>query len=132
LDDIYDRIRNAALSAAPAGATKYLHASALISAKGKVISIGRNHYRGELIEGEFGPIKRTMHSEIHALYQVNVRRLSGATIINYACSNGPNHNAVVSRPCDTCWSILKKLGVKKVLYSAHPQNGKQVWKEERF
>lgn len=128
--DIYDQVRNAAQRAEPLGHTQYKHSSAIITSKGKVIAIGRNHYRGETIAADDGhPIHKTVHSEIHALYQVNVRRLQGAIIINYAC----RRDTVIARPCDTCWSILKKLGFKKVIYSIHgPIDGPHKWKEEEF
>jgi len=128
--DIYDAVRNAAQRAETLGHTRYKHSSILISAKGKVIAVGRNHFKGEMIAADDGrPIHKTVHSEIHALWQVNVRRLSGATIVNYACRN----DTVVARPCDTCWRILKKLGLKKVIYSIHgPLAGPHKWKEEVF
>lgn len=131
--DVYDAVRNAAARAEPLGHTRYKHSSAIISAKGKTLAIGRNHYRGEVIAADDGhPIHKTVHSEIHALTKVNVRRLSGAIMVNYACTTNAG-NAVISRPCDICWAVLRKLGFKKIVYSLHaPVNGPYRWKEELF
>lgn len=126
--DAFDTARNAAQRATPI-VTRYLHSSVLLDRKGKVISVGRNHYAGEVLQTDEGPIHKTVHSEIHALYQVNVRRLEGATIINYACTNVAS---ILARPCDSCWAILKKLGFKKVFYTTRSSLTEPLWKEELF
>lgn len=124
----FDTARNAAQKASPQ-VTRYLHSSVILDRKEKIIAVGRNHYQGLIIQTEEGPIRKTVHSEIHALYQVNVKRLDGATIINYACTNVAS---ILARPCDDCWAILNKLGFRKVFYTLRSDIRKPTWREEIF
>ena len=112
--------------------TKYQHSSVILDRKGRVISTGKNHWAGNLVIADDDAdktIKKTVHAEINALTKVNIRRLRGATIINYAKTNVASNNA---RPCENCWPILKKLGFRKVFYSVRSPLDKPVWKEEYF
>lgn len=109
--------------------TRYFHSSVILDRKGKIIGQGVNHFRGNIISTPEGPIQKTIHSEIHALEKVNIRRLEGATIVNYGKTNVAS---ILSRPCDNCWAILQKLGFRKVFYTVRADIHKPLWKEEYF
>ena len=112
--------------------TRYFHSSVLLDRRGRIISTGRNHFTGSIItavDSENDFIAKTIHSEVHALSRVNIRRLAGATIINYARTNV---SSILSRPCPNCWRILEKLGLKKVFYSTLSDMLTPSWQEEYF
>lgn len=127
--DPFDLARNIAGRTDPM-ITRYRHSSVIVSRKGQVIGTGVNHYRGNRVHvvGE-GLINKTIHSEIHALEKVNIRRLDDAIIINYAKTDVA---AILARPCENCWAILKRLGFKKVFYTVRSDLNKPAWVEERF
>jgi tRNA(Arg) A34 adenosine deaminase TadA len=127
--DFFDIARDTAAKS-DARVTKYQHASVILDRKGRVIATGKNHFAGLIIETEDGGlINKTIHSEVHALQKVNIRRLTGATIINYGRTNVA---AILSRPCDNCWAILAKLGFSKVIYTVRSSIDKPLWREESF
>lgn len=110
--------------------TRYFHSSVILDRKDRIISTGVNHFKGKsiFVEGE-GDIDKTVHSEVHALTKVNVRRLGGAVIINYARTNVAS---ILARPCPNCWAILAKLGFEKVFYTVRSDINKPVWELEWF
>lgn len=127
--DPFDIARNAAGKTHPI-VTRYKHSSVLLDRKGKIIAVGRNYFAGKVLEiakDEF--VNKTVHSEIHALAQVNIRRLDDCTIINYGKTKVAS---ILARPCDSCWIILKKLGLKKVFYTVRSNLHEPMWKEEWF
>jgi deoxycytidylate deaminase len=127
--DAFDIARNAAGKTHPI-VTRYKHSSVLLDRKGRIISVGRNYFAGTVIEGDDGGlINKTVHSEIHALAQVNIRRLDGCTILNYGKTKVAS---ILARPCDSCWIILKKLGLKKVFYTIRSDLHSPTWREEFF
>jgi len=127
--DPFDLARLVAESADPK-VTHYLHASVILDRKGRIIGTGKNHFKGGKVLTEEGVyIDKTVHSEAHALRRVDIRRLEDAVIINYGRTNVA---AIFSRPCPTCWSILHKLGFKKVFYTTRSNLMKPLWVEERF
>lgn len=109
--------------------TRYLHSSVLLDKRGRIIATGVNHYAGGLVDTGDGIINKSIHSEIHALTKVNIRRLDGAVLINYAKTNVAS---ILSRPCDNCWAVLNKLGLRKVFYSTRSDLTKPRWVEEYF
>lgn len=127
--DAFDRARVTAAKSNSSGVTRYQHSSVILDRKGRTIASGRNHFAGLIIETEEGEINKTVHSEVHALTKVNIRRLSGATMVNYARTNVA---AILARPCPNCWTMLKKLGFTKVFYTERSDLDKPVWVEERF
>lgn len=127
--DAFDVAKNLSKKSDPL-VTKYRHSSVILDHKGRIIGRGKNHFDGLIIEGDDGvSLRKTIHSEVHALRQVNIRRLHGATIINYGRTNVAS---ILSRPCGNCWSILEKLGFKKVFYTVRSDIDKPLWREERF
>lgn len=108
--------------------TRYIHASVILDRKGRIIGQGKNHYRGKMILSDEGTyISKTVHSEVHALEKVDIRRLNGATMINYGRTNVA---AILSRPCNNCLAILKKLGFRKIFYTIRSDIINPRWQEE--
>jgi tRNA(Arg) A34 adenosine deaminase TadA len=109
--------------------THYLHSSVIVDRNGRIIGQGVNHYEGNeiIIDGE--PLDRCIHSEIHALRKVGIRKLSGAVMINYARTNIATN---MSRPCPNCHAVLKKLGFRKIFYSVRSDIDNPEWKEENL
>lgn len=127
--DPFDLARQIAKNSDPK-VTRYLHASVILDRKGRIIGTGKNHFIGGRVLTEEGVyIDKTVHSEAHALRQVDIRRLDDAVIINYGRTNT---SAILSRPCANCWTILSKLGFKKVFYTTRSNLMKPLWVEEKF
>lgn len=126
--DAFDLARVTATKSKPS-VTRYQHSSVILDSKGRIIATGKNHFAGLIISTESGDINKTVHSEVHALTKVNIRRLSGATMVNYARTNVA---AILARPCPNCWAMLKKLGFAKTLYTVRSNLEKPMWREERF
>lgn len=126
--DGFEVARNAAGKTDPI-VTRYMHSSVIISRNGKIIATGRNHWAGKVIDTIEGPINKTVHSEVDALSKVNIRWLDGAVMINYARTNVSTN---LSRPCENCQIILKKLGLRKIFYSVRSDLTKPKWQEEQF
>jgi len=129
--DVFEICRHTADKSSPL-VTRYAHASVILDNKARIISKGKNYWSGKFIQADDEidkQIKKTVHSEIDALSKVNVRRLDGAIIINYARTNVASN---LSKPCDNCWAVLKKLGFRKVFYSIRSQLDKPTWREEYF
>ncbi len=131
MKDAFEIVRSAADKCDPQ-VTRYFHASVIISRRGQVIATGKNYWCGRFIiaDDDAGKkIKRTVHSEVDALSKVNIKRLDGAIMVNYSRTNVASN---LSKPCDNCWAILKKLGFKKVFYSIRSDLNKPTWREEYF
>lgn len=127
--DAFDLARRTADKSVPQF-TKYQHSSVILDRKGRIIATGNNHYAGQIIlTGEEEKLNKTVHSEIHALTKVGVRKLQGATILNYARTNVA---AILARPCPNCWETLKKFGFRKVFYTVRSDVTRPTWVEERF
>lgn len=111
--------------------TKYFHSSVILDRNGKIIGTGVNHFTGESIfASDTGlPLDITIHSEIHALRKVGIRKLQGATIVNYAKTSVATN---FSFPCPNCYAVLKKLGFRKVFYTVRSGLIYPLWLEEEF
>lgn len=111
--------------------TRYMHSSVILDREGRIIGTGVNHFTGESIIADDTnlPLDKTIHSEIHALRKVGIRKLQGATIINYSRTNVATN---LSYPCPNCYAILKKLGFRKMFYSVRSDLVIPMWQEERF
>ena len=101
------------------GDMKFKHVSGLL-VKGKLVSIGNNHFRNSFNN----KIVPSIHAEIHALMQylgsnnVNVynsHRLKKSDIVVIRKSNDSKiEHYLESRPCSECINVLKKLGIRNV------------------
>jgi len=111
--------------------TRYLHSSVILDRNGRIIGTGVNHYDGKVITADDTglPLDKSIHSEVHALTKVGVRKLQGATIINYSKTNVASN---LSYPCPNCYAVLKKLGFRKLFYSIRSDLNNTVWNEEKF
>lgn len=107
--------------------TRYRHGSVIVDRRNRIIGTGRNHFDG-CLSGNVRTL-RSVHAEVDALRKVNVRRLSGAFIVNYAMNGS---STVCARPCPTCWAILKNLGFDRVIYSMSGELSRPQWEEVRF
>jgi deoxycytidylate deaminase len=104
------------------GDMKFKHVSGLI-VKGKLVSIGNNHFRN-IVNNNIVP---SIHAEIHALMkylgsnnlnEYSVKKLKKSEIVVIRISNDPNINHYLeSRPCSECIKMLKRLNIKNVYYS---------------
>lgn len=128
MPDAFETARNIAAKSDPK-VTKYQFGAVILDRKGRMIAGGRNHFAGRRIEIADGFINKTIHAEVHALSKVNLRRLDGASIIVYGRTNVA---AILSRPCENCWAVLKKLGFSKVFYTVRSNLQKPLWREESF
>lgn len=111
--------------------TRYLHSAVILDRKGRIIGTGVNHYVGGLVTAyDTGlPLEKTVHAEIHALQKVGIRKLQGATMINYMRTNVAS---ALSKPCPNCMAIIQKLGFRKLYYSVRSDLDNPTWKEERI
>lgn len=111
--------------------TKYMHSSVILDREGRIISTGVNHFNGLSITADDTgyPLDKTVHAEAHALTKIGVRKLHGATIINYGRTKVATNP---SYPCGSCYAILKKLGFRKLWYSIRSELDTPKWQEERF
>lgn len=131
LSDAFDLVKSAAAKHDPQ-ITKYKHTAAIVSRKGQLIATGRNNYQGGQVVTPEGILEKTIHAEIDALYKVSIRKLGGAILVSYARTEV---SAVLARPCENCWSVLKKLGFKKVFYTVFISGydaDNPTWREEQF
>jgi len=107
------------------------HGSVIVKNK-KVLSKGYNKYIYTCYSFESGKI--TVHSEadcISKCINTNGRRsLKGATIyiirLNYL------NELKMSCPCENCYSLIIKYGIKTVYYSTNETNELQVIKREKI
>lgn len=109
--------------------TRYLHSSVILDRQGRIIGTGVNHYTGsKVIADDTGlPLNKTIHSEIAALHKVGIRKLGGATMINYARTKVATNMAY---PCPICMTLIKQLGFRKLMYSVRSGLKNPLWKEE--
>lgn len=117
------RFAKQAVSAHPSGEKFKL--AAVIIQKNCRIAVGINYrYKTHPSCREFDPHK-TVHAEINAIMRtVNKDKLKGSTIVVYRQDN--HGNSAMARPCDMCEKMLRKYGVKKMIYT----NNNGTWTEE--
>ena len=89
---------------------------------GRVVASGYNHYRTYSSDGY---IKNscTCHAEMDTLRELNKRSLSGKRKVNnkkiilYIVRTDHNGEFKESGPCVDCFEIIKKLNIKKIIFS---------------
>lgn len=96
---------------------KYYKIGAVLVRQGKVISIGSNVYKTHpqqisCFTNEHGS---SIHAELNAIIGHSRHLFKKATI--YTVRIRADNTISISRPCKSCISILKDLGIKKMLYS---------------
>jgi deoxycytidylate deaminase len=95
-----------------------------ICARGsKIVSRGCNHYRTKFSKM---PNKEycSCHAEMDALYRLKIKNQKKRTIDNlfknitiYVVKKDRNGNYKDSTPCLDCYNYMKKIGIKKIVYS---------------
>lgn len=90
----------------------------------KILSIGLNNSKTHPINLKFDYRNRQRdriselvgtHSEINAVLKIGEKNCIGKTIINTRINR--NNQIDLSKPCNGCMDMIKKLGFKKVIYS---------------
>lgn len=107
---------------------------AIVVHKHKIISSGYNsknkchRLQAQLNKKRFeDPSCGSIHAELAALLPLlHKRDLKGASIYTYReYSNG---QLAISRPCKSCMSIIKKLGIKKIYYTTQDGYAEEILK----
>lgn len=60
-------------------------------------------------------IRASIHAECRAIINCRHENLEGATV--YVYREDAKGNPKLARPCNFCWSVMKKAGIKKVYYT---------------
>jgi len=88
-------------------------------------------YKGKIVGKGFNKVHSTgvprldgKHAEIEALNNTKARYRMGSTV--YVCRLAKDGSLTLSKPCHTCYTIMKKLGVKYVYFSTSKEWGKMV------
>lgn len=88
----------------------FMH-GAIVVRNGNILSMAVNRWRNKQVTA---PIEHaTVHAEAAALSQVTNPK--GATI--YVARFGRDGKATMSRPCDTCYPLISKSGIKEVVFT---------------
>lgn len=93
---------------------QYKHSACLIH-RNKMISIGLNKY----IKMSKIDYKTSVHAEIDAILQSDIKEIKGLDIIIIRVKKLANGELVLknSRPCNNCIDKMKTYGIRKVYYS---------------
>lgn len=88
---------------------------AVVVRGGSVISVGINKNRNHptVVSSEHIKTHCSVHAEVDALRKV--RNAKGATI--YVARINKRGQDRLSRPCDRCHEVIKKAGIRKVIYT---------------
>jgi len=82
---------------------------AVVVFRNKMVGRGFNkvHSTGARLDGK--------HAEIEALRNTTARYRKGCAL--YVCRTNKSGKLTMSKPCEACQSVMKKMGVKVVWYS---------------
>lgn len=82
---------------------------AVVIQKNKIVGRGHNiaHSTGEINDG--------IHAEISAINNTTAKYRKGSVLVVGRVNK--NSELAIAKPCQSCETILKKLGVKRVWYS---------------
>lgn len=96
------------------GPQRQFRLGSVLVEKRRVISSGRNSYATNKFLGKFyqWPF---MHAEADAIFRCGFERAEGCTL--YVVRLQKNGNRALSKPCESCFSLLQYSRVKKVIYS---------------
>ncbi len=96
----------------------YRHGAIIVSG-GRIISTGYNKYGSSKIGREIYPKNRdpTIHAELKAILNTtNLDILKGSTLYSARAGRGKNNNYCISTPCPSCVFVMKRFGIKKIVY----------------
>ena len=98
---------------ASSGECKKRHGAVLVKG-GRCISLGLNRYRNDQEYFFMAREARSYHAEEACLRGIG-DRAEGATI--YVARISRAGDEVMSKPCDNCMDIIKRAGIKRVVYT---------------
>lgn len=96
----------------------YYRFAAVICKGGRLIKIGFNTH-GRAPEFARFPIDRSLHAEVAAILMLSKKETKNSTI--YVAAVSAANNTVLTRPCNDCYRILCKAGIRKIIY--HDKSG---------
>ena len=96
--------------------TRMYRVGAVIKKKGQIIGVGYNSKKTHPIMQRFNP-KKTLHAEIAAMINTGLNNVEKSTI--YVVRIARNGDYRLSRPCQSCFLLMEKYGVKKVIWSTN-------------
>lgn len=85
---------------------------ALVVSKNQVLSVGYNQQKTHPISN--GTPQMQLHAEMHALLRCEVDT-NGADLV--VVRTKPSGKPGLSRPCDICEKLIRKFGIRKVIYT---------------
>lgn len=81
-------------------------------------------FRGKLVGKGFNKVRSTgdprldgKHAEIEALNNTTAKYRIGSTV--YVCRVTKDDYITMAKPCESCYTVMKKMGVKYVWYSTY-------------
>lgn len=85
-----------------------------------IIGRGRNSKKSHPIMSNYAKWCHTnhilgTHAELHAILQTPYEKRNGADI--YVCRVLLDDKFVMAKPCDTCYSIIKDMGIRRIFYT---------------
>jgi deoxycytidylate deaminase len=80
-----------------------------------IISKAYNEIRHCSVSKSFVKFDESLHAERNACKKVDKERLVGATV--YIYRETKNGHPALAYPCESCFSMLKSLLVKKIIFS---------------
>lgn len=87
---------------------------AIVYRSGRVLGTGTNYMRN-IPDYQIPYEDISVHAEIAAAKRVSPEALRGATV--YIARRGKCDVHAMSHPCPSCYEALKKMGVKRIVYS---------------
>jgi len=94
---------------------------AVIVNKNRIVSKGWNQLKTHSKSPH--PYK-SIHSEFDAVNKANPEQLKGATI--YIYREHKNGECAISRPCPSCFSMLKSKGIEKIVYTSEKEVKEEI------
>lgn len=105
----HDRHIQKALAAARLSECGFM-VGAVVVRSGRILSVGVNKWRSPTISSDGN---RTYHAEVTALN--GIASAHGATL--YVARTSRTNHATMSRPCEQCWPVIVKAGIRQVVYT---------------
>lgn len=102
-----------ALSVASTGECRFLHGAVVVK-HGRTLALAANRNRNT--PGSVPVSETSYHAEVAAIRQVSPESVRGA-ILYVARYSRKDGLGTISRPCDGCWDVISKSGIKRVVYT---------------
>lgn len=109
---------------------KSIHIGSCAVYKNNIISIGYNTYKSHPIQKKYDRYrilytnkgvepKHTLHAEISCLNNIKDLNIKWSKIHLYVYRDDLNGNKANCRPCPSCMTFIKKLGIKTIYYTTN-------------